>query len=94
MGRSRGFNHNSITKQKMSDSARRRVETLGTPKAAFVLGHVPANKGIMLTHEQRANIKAGVQKQQRYTCACGVTTTAGNFKRWHGENCKHAAILL
>jgi hypothetical protein len=28
--------------------------------------------------------------QKTYSCEhCGIETTGGNLKRWHGENCKH-----
>ena len=46
------------------------------PKVSIALkGKIGTNKG---------------KKLKTYSCEhCGINTTGGNLKRWHGENCKH-----
>ena len=39
--------------------------------------------------ERKEKIRQGVLNMPLHTCEhCGKTTTKGNYKRWHNDNCK------
>jgi hypothetical protein len=82
------WNHSEEDKKKMAESAKKRIEKIGIPKSAWKKGHIPKNKGIPMSEEQKQILKTAVLKQKKYTCEhCGKTMFAGNYTRWHGEKC-------
>lgn len=51
-----------------------------------------AAKRHVRTQEHTEHLNLALKNQKKYTCPyCGKVTTGGNFKRWHGENCKMKA---
>lgn len=47
----------------------------------------------IVTQEMKSKMSKACKNQTRHTCPhCNILTTAGNYKRWHGDNCKF--ILL
>lgn len=34
-----------------------------------------------------------INTQKFYCEYCGIVTTKGNIRRWHGNNCKHRTII-
>jgi hypothetical protein len=45
--------------------------------------------GKELNLERKEKIRQGVLNMPLHTCEhCGKTTTRGNYKRWHSDNCK------
>jgi len=47
-----------------------------------------ANKGRSPGEEERRNFLLAMEKGKTTCEHCGLITTKGNYKRWHGDNCK------
>lgn len=46
--------------------------------------------GKSLNHSTKEKIRQSVLNMPLHTCEhCGKSTTKGNYKRWHSDNCKH-----
>lgn len=46
--------------------------------------------GRLQKEESKNKIRQSILSMPKHTCEhCGFTTTKGNYKRWHGVNCKH-----
>lgn len=70
-----GVAHTDESKKKMSDAKK---------------GSVAWNKGKNHTDETRLKIAARAKNRQRQVCShCGIECDVSNYKRWHGDNCKH-----
>lgn len=49
-----------------------------------------SKKGKKFSLEARQNMSKAYKERPLVSCyKCGKLTTAGNIKRWHGDNCKH-----
>ena len=84
-----GWKHSEDTKAIMSEKARDRCKRLGAPKGAFKKGNVPKNKGVPMSEEQKELLREKAKNRKKKTCLhCGKSMTAGNYSRWHGDNCK------
>jgi len=49
--------------------------------------------GKKITEEQRQNYLRSMEDGKTECEHCGFVTTKGNYKRWHGDKCKHKSIL-
>lgn len=46
--------------------------------------------GKMQSEESKEKIRQSILNMPLHVCEfCGLSTTKGNYKRWHGTNCKH-----
>ena len=89
VGTPAGWKHDDETKEHLSKKAKERCERLGPPKGAFKKGNVPVNKGVPMTDEQKKLLSESLKSQKKIACPhCNKSVTAGNYARWHGDNCK------
>ena len=69
--------------QKMKDR-KQSLEHIANPSGVNHPGY-----GKELNLERKEKIRQGVLNMPLHTCErCGKTTTKGNYKRWHSDNCK------
>jgi rubrerythrin len=86
VGRPTGWKHTEEAIEKMSIAAKKR----GAPVGAWKKGQESLFKGKKHTPESVEKMKNSLKNQAKYTCEhCGKEAIAGNFTRWHGNNCKH-----
>ena len=81
--------HSKESKLKMSIAAKERCKRDGAPSGAFKKGNIPINKGIPATKEQRLKNSITAKMLPKIECIhCKKKSNPGNYKRWHGDNCK------
>lgn len=87
------------TRAKISNANKGRVSTRRgvalTPECKKKIsnakkGSVPWNKGKNHTDETRLKLADRAKNRKRQVCNhCGIECDVSNYKRWHGDNCKH-----
>ncbi len=79
----KGYIRSLESRQKQSEKTKGRKQSI-----EHILKRI--RPGRILTDDCKEKIRQTILNKPLHTCEyCGFSTTKGNYKRWHGVNCKH-----
>jgi len=82
-----GYVRSLESRQKQSKKMKGRIQSLEHITNRSGVNHPGFGKNLNAIRKEK--IRQGVLNMPLHTCEhCGKTTTKGNYKRWHSDNCK------
>lgn len=83
----KGYIRSLESRQKQSEKTREKKQSIEHIQNRSGANHPGYGKELSIDRKEK--IRQGVLNMPLHTCEhCGKTTTKGNYKRWHNNNCK------